>query len=271
MLLIPYRPLWAAKSIQVVINRICFRKCHLCYQAIRFFRRWCMPRFATSFDRVRRARFCVWPATGRFDRSGGPFVRRSVSSQSRSSNSSRQVGVMDSFPLCFPCVQNWATLSRAPRYRQASSKCFLLLRTKVRCRFGRRLRANTSKLPSASTTLRRSYRRVCRIRPIMGLCATLTAAPKFVTAPLALPMQTANQPKPNRPVVAPTGGSRRRPSYTRSSPSAPRAPLEPKAVHGVQRSIRPGTYAMQRVHGIWPAPLHPAIPGPPASSFAIHS
>jgi hypothetical protein len=66
------------------------------YQAIRFFRRWCIPRFATSFDRVRRARFCARPATGRFDRSGGP-LRRSSPSLSRSSSSSRHVGLITKF------------------------------------------------------------------------------------------------------------------------------------------------------------------------------
>ena len=61
---------------------------------MRFLRRWCIPRFATSFERVRRARFCARPAAGRFDRSGGPLLRRSANSPSRSSNSSRQVGLI---------------------------------------------------------------------------------------------------------------------------------------------------------------------------------
>ena len=158
-----------------------------------------------------------------------------------------------------------------PWCRPVSSKCFSLRRTAVRCRFGRPLPANTSKHLVAATTLRRWYRRVCRTRPKAALCATPTAAPAFSAVLLARPMQPANQPRLNQLVVAPIGGSRRRPSYIRSSPSAPHALLEPKAVHGVRRSIRPSTYAMLREHGIWPAPLHPAIPGPPASSFAIHS
>ena len=53
-----------------------------------------MPRFATSFVRVRRARFCARPAAGRFDRSGGPLLRHSANSPSRSSNSSRHVGLI---------------------------------------------------------------------------------------------------------------------------------------------------------------------------------
>jgi hypothetical protein len=98
------------------------------YQAIRFLRRWCMPRFATSFDRVRRARFCVWPATGRFDRSGGPFVRRSVSSQSRSSNSSRQVGVIDSFPLSYSLRRTRRPGLANDNRRCPGLCCFLVIR-----------------------------------------------------------------------------------------------------------------------------------------------
>src|SRR3982751_1621644 len=46
--------------------------------------------------------------------------------------------------------------------------------------------------------------------------------------------QTANQPKPNRPVASPIVGWRRRPSYTRSSPSVPHAPPEPTAGHAAR-------------------------------------
>lgn len=89
------------------------------YHAMRFLRRWCMPRFATSFVRVRRARFCARPAAGRFDRSGGPLARRSVNSPSRSSSSSLHVGLITRFPWVIPCAgfaaSTWQTTIAAGR------------------------------------------------------------------------------------------------------------------------------------------------------------
>jgi hypothetical protein len=87
-----------------------------------------MPRLATSFDRVRRARFCVRAVTfWRFARSGGTLPCRSMSSPSSSSQSSRHVGVITGVP--------WARVPAravAPQHcalQEASSK---LIRVVVR-------------------------------------------------------------------------------------------------------------------------------------------
>src|SRR4051794_31239417 len=58
------------------------------YHDTRLFRLWCIPRFATSFDLLLRARLrTLGPAGRRLDRSGGPLARACATSPSASSSS----------------------------------------------------------------------------------------------------------------------------------------------------------------------------------------
>ena len=100
--LIRFRPQPLLHAYRTVQFDRAHRRCH---QATRLFRRWCIPRFATSLDLFRRGCFCtLWLRTRRFDRSGGEPRREppSSSSPSGSSKSNRDKDVMMQKPFSYP-------------------------------------------------------------------------------------------------------------------------------------------------------------------------